>query len=134
MPKQIVKQTFEQIIQEPGKMAETAAQQTGLKTDSGSEQPQQSKPFDPVQVAKREAQRRMMLAAHTAELADIKRQQTQELPKQISGKPGFSEEKAIKQLKEQQKQNPPAGGLPPVIAAAKKKGGTGERRLMGGSS
>lgn len=121
-------QAAQQVVQEPGKMAETAAQQTGLSEPS-SEQPQ-GQTSDPARMAQKKAQSKRLITAFEAELRDIRSRQVQELPKQVSGKPGFSEEKAIKQLKVKQKEEKEL----PVVAAAKKKGGTGERRSMGGSS
>ena len=124
---QTIGQTAQQIVQEPGKMAETAAKQVGIQSETGVEQPQ-GQALNPAQQAQKETKRRRQLAAFQAELGDIQRQQVQELPRQITGKPGFSEERMIRQLKMKEEEN-----LPPAVAMAKRKGGTGERRIPGGS-
>ncbi len=138
MPKQIIGETFEQlgqtvkqtgkqIVGEPGKVAETAARQAGIKPEPGIEQPQ-GKGLTPAQMAQKREKEKQRLSSLQTELKALQQKQTQELPRQISGKPGFSEEKAIKQIqieKEEKKK------LPPMVELAKKKGGTGERKIMG---
>lgn len=120
---QTIGQMAQQIIQEPGKMAETAGRQVGIQSETGTEQPQ-GQTLNPVKQAQKETKRRRHLAAFQAELRDIQTEQTQELPKQITGKPGFTPEKAIGQIKIKE---------PLVVARARSKGGTMERKIMGGS-
>ncbi|MFZ5366199.1 MAG: hypothetical protein ACOZBZ_02800 [Patescibacteria group bacterium] len=137
MPRQIIADTFEslgqtagqtvkQVVQEPGKLAEEAAKQVGVKPEPGVEQTGQGP--TPTQIAQRKAQDQRRLSYLERELEAIKRRKAERLPAQVTGKPGFSEEKAIKQIeieKEEKKK------LPPVAELAKKKGGTGERKIMG---
>lgn len=119
---QTVKQTAGQIIQEPGKILETAGKQATATTDPGVEQPQGQ--ANQAQQVKKQQQAKRMLMAFEAELADIRKQQAQELPKQVTGKPGFSEENVVKQLTTKEQ-----GKLPPLpVRIAKQKGGTGERK------
>jgi len=136
MPKQIITDVFEQlgstvkqagkqIVKLPGEVAETAVEQTGVKPDFKNEYNQ---PETALEKAQKEQKRRRVITALESELQDIRRQRTQELPKQITGKPGFSEEGAIKQL---EYQGEAKKKLPPVVIAAKQKAGTGERRVRG---
>lgn len=55
---------------------------------------------------------------------------TGQIPAYISGKPGFSEGKAVQQMQglEEKKKK-----LPPPVSASKPKMGTGERKIMGSS-
>lgn len=139
MPKQIIGETFEQlgktagqtvkqVVQEPGKVAETAAKQVGIKPEPGVEQPQGQRPTS-AQLAQKREKVKQRLTYLQAELQALQQKQAQELPKQVAGKPGFSEEKAIKQIeieKEEKKK------LPAVVELAKKKAGTAERKgIMG---
>lgn len=124
---QTIGQTAQQVVQEPGKMAETAAQQVGVKPGSKTSQPGET-PMQLAQKAQGEQKRQRTITALQAEIRDIQLQKTQELPKQITGKPGFSEKRVIRQLKVSKEKN-----LPPAVAQAKRKGGTMERKLMGGS-
>ena len=138
MPKQIIGETFEQlgqtvkqtgkqIVGEPGKVAETAARQAGIKPEPGIEQPQ-GRGLTPAQISQKREKERQKLSYLQAELKALQQKQTQELPKQIAGKPGFSKEQAIKQIKLEEEGKKK---LPPVVEMAKKKGGTGERKIMG---
>ena len=137
MPKQIIGETFEQlgqtakqagkqVVKLPGEMAEEAAKQAGIKPEPDIEQPVQGP--TPAQLAQKRGKEKQRLVSLQTELKVIQQKKAQELPSQISGKPGFSEEKAIKQIeieKEEKKK------LPPVVELAKKKGGTVERKIMG---
>lgn len=118
---QIIGQTAQQVVQEPGKMAETAAEQAGLTSEAGTEK--SSTAPTPAQTAQKEAKRRRQLAAFQAELQDIQTQKTQELPKQITGKPGFTREAGIRQIKQIKIEEPL------VAARARSKGGTVEKRF-----
>ena len=123
---QTVKQTVKQVVGEPGKVAETAARQAGIKPEPGIEQPQ-GKGLTPAQISQKREKERQRLASLQAELKAIQQKKTQELPRQISGKPGFSEEKAIKQIqieKEEKKK------LPLVVKTAQSKA-SAEKRIMG---
>jgi hypothetical protein len=125
MPKTIIGETFEQlgktagqvvkqVVKEPGRMAEKAVRQIGLKPYPPKEKPQEALSTKVSQEKERE--RRRKLALLQAEIKALQ-QRKQELPKQITGKPGFSEEEAIKQLKE--KKEKPMEPLP--IRRAKRK-------------
>jgi transcriptional regulator of acetoin/glycerol metabolism len=131
-------QTVQQIAQEPGKMAEKAAQQVGVINtgrDQGVEQPQGASPVQQAKNQASQAKAKQRLTYLEDELRQIQAQAKQELPKQITGKPGYSEENLIKQveedknpgLKKEEKQE-----LPPVVAAAKSKASAEKRQFGGG--
>jgi len=130
MPKTIIGETFEQLgktagqmvkqaVKEPGKMAEKAVGQIGLKPQPPEEKPQEALSTKISQEKERERRRRLALLQK--EIKALQEKRTQELPKQITGKPGFSEEKAIKQLKEEEesKNKKPMEPLP--VQRAKRK-------------
>jgi len=120
----IVSDTFE-ILEQLGSQAVSGAKQVpkkiakqvkkSLETGFGSQKPAGSQPLENNQthiaeqqqiqkmeeIAKRKAAQRY-LEIQRQILAIVHRKQ-QELPKQITGKPGFSEEKMIRQLEEEKK-------------------------------
>lgn len=143
MANQIITDTFEalgqtagqavgQVAQEPGKIVETAAQQAGVINtggDKGVEQPQGASPAQQAKNQASQAQAKQRLTYLEDELRQIQAQAKQELPKQVSGKPGFSEEKAIKQVELEKKEKKE---LPPVVTAAKSKASAEKRQFGGG--
>jgi hypothetical protein len=143
MPNKITTDTFEalgqtagqvvqQTVQEPGKIAETAAQQVGVINtggDKGVEQPQGASPAQQAKNQASQAQAKQRLTYLEDELRQIQAQAKQELPKQVSGKPGFSEEKAVKQVELEKKEKKE---LPPVVAVAKSKASAEKRQFGGG--
>lgn len=141
MVKQIIGETFEQLgqtagqvvkqaAQEPGKIAETAAGQIGRPGPEPGIEPPQGQRLSSAQKAQKKVEEKRQLTYLQAELGALAQKKAQELPKQVTGKPGFSEEKAIKQLETQKEKKEIE---PLVVAQARLKGGTGERRKMGPS-
>lgn len=140
MVKQVIGETFEQLgktvgqavkqaVQEPGKIVEQAGQQVGGATPPSDVEQGQSQP-GPVQQAMKKRATSQRLTYLQDELRRIKQQKAQEPPKQVTGKPGFSEQKAIKQLETQKEKKEIE---PLVVAQARLKGGTGERKRIGPS-
>jgi hypothetical protein len=143
MANQIITDTFEalgqtagqavqQTVQEPGKIAETAGQQAGVINsggDKGVEHPQCASPVQQAKNQASQAQAKQRLTYLEDELRQIQAQAKQELPKQVSGKPGFSEEKAVKQVELEKKEKKE---LPPVVAVAKNKASAEKRQFGGG--
>ncbi len=146
MPKQVIADTFEtlggitkqtvkQVAQIPFKIAETVPSQltgVGVNQETGIEKPQGGQTQSPAQQALNKKATERKLVYLRDELNQLRQKRAQELPKQVTGQPGFSQEKAIKQLettkgkKEKEKE-------PWAISQAKLKGGTGERKRMGSS-
>jgi len=143
MPKQVISDIFEslgqtagatvkQMAQEPKKILETAARQSGIKPSEEGNPLQQN--LNPEKESKEKQEKAAKIAAQKrrlaqlrAELQAIQAQKKQELPKQVSGKPGFSEEKAaIKQLQVEKEKKK----LPPVVSAAQSKA-SAEKRIIG---
>ena len=139
MPNNIITDTFENlgqtvqpVVQEPAKIIETAAQQAGIINtggDQGIEKPQGASPVQQAKNQQKQVQAKQRLTYLEDELKQIQAQTKQELPKQVSGKPGFSEEKAIKQVELEKKEKKE---LPPVVAAAKSKASAEKRQFGGG--
>lgn len=145
MPKQIIADTFEtlggvvqsagqQVISDVKKMGGDVAEQLGLKQppkqvqDDKSQAPAQTQEQDEKirQAAKKRA------FAHyeqiNAEIKAIGEERARKLPKEVTGKPGFSEEKAVKQLEERKPSSAEATAgkekLPPLpqsVSRAQKK-------------
>lgn len=122
MPKKLVKQITEEIIKEPAEIAKEVVKQAGIAPET-EKQPEEEK-ISQEEIAKRRVKAKRILAAHQVELRDI-----QQLPKQITGKPGFSEEKLAQQVEEGKKKKKE----PPPLVAAKRPIGTRERlkRILG---
>lgn len=116
MPKKLVKQITEEVLQEPARVVKEAVKQIRMESEEG-EQLKEEK-LSQEEIAKRSTKAKRILAAHRAELRDIK-----ELPKQITGKPEFSEEKLARRLEKKEKKKKE----PAPLVAAKPKMGTRER-------
>lgn len=141
MVKQIIADTFEtlggvvqsagqQVVTDVKKMGGDVAEQLGLKQppkqiqDDKSQAPAQTQEQD--EKIRQAAQKRTI--AHYEQInAEIKaigkaigEKRKRELPKEVTGKPGFSEEKAIKQLEEKKPSSAEATAgkekLPPLPA------------------
>ncbi|MDO8551755.1 MAG: hypothetical protein Q7S03_03710 [bacterium] len=121
---QTVKQVAGQVVQEPGKVVETATTQM----EQGV-MPAIQKPKDPVQealnkeAAKKQTKRRLTVLED--ELALLRQRRVQEIKQaEVQEK---VQEKQIKQLEVEEKKKEVS-----PVAVAKQKGGTGERKKMGG--
>ncbi len=78
------------------------------------------------QLKKQESKRKAAAIPHAQQIIQgVPKQSGQNIPAYVAGKPGFSEEKAIKtyEIEEKKKKE-----LPPPVSAAKPKMGTSERR------
>lgn len=142
MVKQIVADTFEtigdtfqksgkQVAMIPFQIGEEVARQLGIrpKKEENPEKPDNlSSPPNP-EVAKRRAFAQKRIGELEAEIKTIIQKKAQEIPKSVSGKPGFSEEKMIKQFETEKKEK---DKLPPVVAVAKSKASAEKRQFGGG--
>jgi hypothetical protein len=143
MVKQIIADTFEtlgqtagqavkQTAQEPIKILEKAGQQIGMTSAGVNEGAKQSQPspeagISQAQIQSKNAGVRKRLTYLEEELRQIQAQKREELPKQVSGKPGFSEDKMIRQFELEKKKE-----LPPVVVQAKNKASAEKRQFGGG--
>jgi len=138
MPKQIIADTFEtlgKVVQSTGqqavsdvkKMGEEAALELGIKppTQGGTDDNQKVDQAKEEQIEKMAAvSKQKSLARYKQiqeEIRQIEQKRKRETPKQVSGKPGFDEGKAVKQLEtgkpaEDKKKLPPL----PAQRASKK--------------
>jgi len=133
MSKQIIADTFEilggvaksagqQVVADAKKAGEDVAIELGVKTaqqqtqgDQTSSSTQTEEQTQKINEAakKRTAARYREIQAEIKELEDKRRN---ELPKEVSGKPGFDEKETVKQLKVEKEKLPPI----PVQRASKK--------------
>lgn len=125
MPKAIISDSFEtlsgavqqggkQIVSTVKKMGEDVLEQMGIKTPPPAQNDQNAAPaHTEEQYKKIEDSAKKRTLAHYREIQEqikaIGDKRKQELPKEVTGKPGFSEEKAIKQLEEKKEEK-----LPPL--------------------
>ena len=124
---QIPKTAVGQLVKLPGDIVKQAVGSVvgGKKVDplTGIEIPSQAQ----VQKLKRKEKKLKIAAIPYARdiIYGLQKPQEQKIPTYIGGKPGFSQEKAVKQMEslDQKKKE-----LPPPIAAVKRKFGTGERK------
>lgn len=136
MPKQIIadvfetlggaaKQTGQQAVSNVKKAGEDVWESLGIKSANKEESDEQKKSPELAEknLAKMKIADKKRAAANyqklLGEIKQIQQRKKQEIPKQISGQPGFSEEKAVKQLetkKEEKKKLPPL----PIQRATKK--------------
>lgn len=112
-------QTVKSAVQVPKKIVEQGKKQLGLgaidKTDKGIEGGtvgQTKSGADPTQVKNQQIQRMEQVAKQKAnqrykeiqqQILAISHQKQQEVPEEMKGKPGYSEEKMIRQLEEEKK-------------------------------
>lgn len=143
MVKQIVTDTFEtigdtfqksgkQVAMIPFQIGEEVARQLGIrpKNEQNQDKPVANmKPPTNPEVAKRNAFANRRISELEAEIKAIVQKRNQEIPKAVSGKPGFSEEKMIKQFETEKKEK---DKLPPVVIAAKSKASAEKRQFGGG--
>jgi len=142
MVKQIVSDTFEsigdtfqqagkQIVMIPFQIGEETARQLGIRPrkEENQEKPASTTQQPNQEVAKRNAFASRRIEELEAEIKAIAQKRTQEIPKAVSGKPGFSEEEMIKQFGEEGKKKKE---LPPVVVAAKGKASAEKRQFGGG--
>lgn len=135
MPKQVVSDIFEtmggaakatgqQAASDVKKMGEDFLESLGVKPSLGQ------KPPDPNIVQKDDEQMKNLNEADRSrstaryqqiqeEIKALQKKRTQEIPKEIAGKPGFSEEKMIKQIETKQADKKKPEPLP-VKQASKK--------------
>lgn len=120
----MAKQAGQQAVSDTKKAGEDALESLGLKPSSPKteDQEQPAGPTEKTLQKMKTTDKKRTVANYQRLLGEIKQIQQrkkQEIPKQISGQPGFSEEKAVKQLeekKEEKKKLPPL----PVQRATKK--------------
>ncbi len=129
---QIPKQAIKQVAKLPGDVVSQAVKsvvgqnlQNQPKTDplTGIELPT---PQRVRQLKKQEKKLKSAAIPHAQQIIlGVQKPQGPQIPQYVSGKPGFSEEKAVKQMQglEEKKKE-----LPPPVSAAKPKMGTSERR------
>jgi hypothetical protein len=142
MVKQIIADTFEtigdsfqksgkQVAMIPFQIGEEVARQLGIrpKNEQKQEQPMVNPKQPNPEVAKRNAFASRRIGELEAEIKAIVQKKAQEIPKSVSGTPGFSEEKMIKQFENEKKEK---NKLPPVVAVAKSKASAEKRQFGGG--
>lgn len=120
----VVSGTAKQVASDATKAVEEAAKAVGIKPENSANPNDSSAPaHNEQQYANIERASRSRAVAKyrqiQEEIKQIQIEKKRELPKEIAGKPGFSEEKAIKQLevkKEEEKKLPPL----PIQRASKK--------------
>lgn len=122
----MVKGTAKQAVSDAKKMGEQAAVELGLSQAKAKQDDQQKKPAQTEEQEKKIAQAAKMRTAAKykqilEEIKQFQKKREQEIPKAVSGKPGFDEGKAIKQLEtgkpeDDKKKLPPL----PVQRATKK--------------
>jgi hypothetical protein len=143
MPKQVVTDVFETlggVAQSTGQQATTQVKKMGgdvlesLGAKPGAPAVAQagqspSTAPSPEQLQKMDAEAKAKAAAGLrkvqSEIKAIGEERKKEIPKQVSGKPGFSEEKMVKQLEEKKAEEKK---LPPISVERKK---TGIERIRG---
>lgn len=130
MPKQIVSDVFENIVSvaksagqqiddSAKKMTEEAAIELGLKpqTQGATDDAQKQDQAKEEEINKMKATEHQKTASNykkiTEEIRQIQLKKKQEIPKEVSGKPGFDEGKAIKQI-ETGKPEEDKKKLPPI--------------------
>jgi thiol:disulfide interchange protein len=142
MVKQIVSDTFEtigdtfqqtgrQVVMIPFQIGEETARQLGIRPrkEENQEKPEGVMQQPNQEVAKRNAFASRRIGELEAEIKAIVQKKTQEIPKNVSGKPGFSEENMVKQFETEKKEK---DKLPPVVIAAKSKASAEKRQFGGG--
>lgn len=142
MVKQIIADTFEtigdtyqqagkQIVMIPFKAAEEVLKQFGPrpKTEENQEKQDGAASQQNTGIVKRKASANSRISELEAEIKAISQKRTQEIPKSVSGTPGFSEEKMIKQFENEKKEK---DKLPPVVEIAKSKASAEKRQFGGG--
>lgn len=110
----VAKSAGQQIVSNTKKAGEDIVEQLGITQTSASPADEQKKEPTEEQLEKmRRASREKTVARYTeiqAQIKAIQKKKAKEIPEQVAGKPGFSEEKAVKQLeekKEEKKKLPP---------------------------
>lgn len=142
MVKQIVADTFEtigdtfqksgkQVVMIPFQIGEEVVRQLGIRTknEENQEQPRNDLKQSNPEIAKRNAFAVRRIGELEAEIKAIVQNKAQEIPKNVSGTPGFSEEKMIKQFETEKKEK---DKLPPVVNIAKSKASAEKRQFGGG--
>lgn len=134
--KQIITDTFEtlggvaksagqQIVAGTKKAGEDIVEQLGItKTPASPTDGQKKEPTEEQLEKMRQSSKKRTVARYKeiqAQIKAIQKDKAREIPKQVSGKPGFSEEKAVKQLEEKPSSVPTKSGttagkgkLPPL--------------------
>lgn len=113
-----VQQGGKQVVSTAKKMGEDVLEQTGLKSLPPAQNDQTNAPAHTEEQYKKieDAAKSRTIAKYKeiqTQIKAIEDKKKQEIPKEISGKPGFSEEKAIKQLEVQKEEK---DKLPPLPA------------------
>lgn len=143
MVKQIISDTFEtigdtyqqagkQVVIIPFKAAEEVIKQfVGPRPTVEQNQEKQDNvtPQQNPEFAKRKASAARRINELEAEVQAIVQKKAQEIPKNVAGKPGFSEENMVKQFETEKKEK---DKLPPVVVAAKGKASAEKRQFGGG--
>lgn len=133
IPKQVIKQVAKlptdivggAVKSVVGQKSDLSQNQGGRKVDplTGIEIPT---PQHVKQLKKQEAKRKQAAIPHAQQIIQgLQKPQGQNIPAYISGKPGFSEGKAVKQMQGLEKHKKE---LPPPVSASKPKMGTSEIR------
>lgn len=137
MPKKIIKKALEeveetakktvkQVVGEPGKMAETAAKQLGVKAEPGVEQPGQmtQQQLDELKKRKKAAAAKRIKQLEEEMAEEVKKAKVKEAPKETTEEP--EEEKIPEPPVTPTKRR--RGWFPQLPFSARQKMGTGETR------
>lgn len=135
IPKQVVSQTVKLPGQIVGQMisgivgSKTQTNEPQKDPLTGLEIPSSQKVQN---LQKQENKRKQTVIPHAQQMIQgFQRPQNPQIPKYLAGKPGFDQERAIKQMKGEI--IPSKRELPPAIAAVKRKFSTNERKGGAGS-
>lgn len=125
MPKQVVSDVFETLGGAAVGTAKKTAEELGLKPapDEGKEVQPSLPAQTPEQWQKIKEAAKSRAAARYRQIQEeirlLQQKRKQELPKQVIGKPGFSEEKAVRQLEEKKEEEKKLPPLPAQRASRK---------------
>lgn len=107
VPKVVTEQAKQSLGLGPAEQKPTQPQEPGIEGGTGEKTGPQAKQAQDQQTQKLEVISKQKAAKRYKEIQEqillLAQKRQQELPKQVTGKPGFSEEKLVKQLEEQKK-------------------------------
>jgi hypothetical protein len=107
VPKAVVRETKQSLGLGPAEQKPPPPQEPGIEGGTGGKVSPQAKQAQDQQIQELEAISKQKATKRYKEIQEqillLAHKRQQELPKQVTGKPGFSEEKMVRQLEEQKK-------------------------------